>query len=444
MNKSLKFGLLSLVLACMFALAAFATATIEYNKEVVNAETGVNKIVVTIKNPRGNFATFKSTVTFDNSIIIPVSAKTGKDANIAGGTVKTPIIVLSYYDEDTEEDASVDHSPTSPKWVVDGTKATLDIEIAKAGVKIDTTNKMAFEMYYRYADGKSASDLVESTFVIDYVKYADLVTGIEAFNSDKDPNTLTIINNVVESKPDVLTISVKKDDIVYFQDDSVVKMTEDNDKYPLPSKDDGYVVVNTGFTAQKLYKVESGAITEVTSNENGVLATDSASLRKDSVATGLRFKSSFATALKNTVKEYGYLVTVESAYNALPADYVLNMDLVIAGKAKKGVAFNKADGTDIYFNVDGARTIVTAVATNIPLTKDAVTTNIVARPYYELEDGTIVYGETVKRQAAEVARKIKAEDAETYAKYKDYIDAIVALVAEDPTYAIIDLGPLFS
>ena len=144
------------------------------------------------------------------------------------------------------------------------------------------------------------------------------------------------------------------------------------------------------------------------------------------------------------MKEYGYLVTVESAYNALPADYVLNMDLVIAGKAKKGVAFNKADGTDIYFNVDGARTIVTAVATNIPLTKDAVTTNIVARPYYELEDGTIVYGETVKRQAAEVAQKIKAEDAETYAKYKDYIDAIVALVAEDPTYAIIDLGPLFS
>lgn len=444
MNKSLKFGLLSLVLACMFALAAFATATIEYNKEVVNAETGVNKIVVTIKNPRGNFATFKSTVTFDNSIIIPVSAKTGKDANIAGGTVKTPIIVLSYYDEDTEEDASVDHSPTSPKWVVDGTKATLDIEIAKAGVKIDTTDKMAFEMYYRYADGKSASDLVEGTFVIDYVKYADLITGIEAFNSDKDPNTLAIVNKVVESKPNVLTISVKKDDIVYFQDDSVVKITEDNDKYPLPSDKDGYVVVNSGFTAQKLYKVTSGAITEVTSNENGVLATDSASLRKDSVATGLRFKSSFATALKNTVKEYGYLVTVESAYNALPADYVLNMDLVTAGKAKKGVAFNKADGTDIYFNVDGARTIVTAVATNIPLTKDAVTTNIVARPYYELEDGTIVYGETVKRQAAEVAQKIKAEDAETYAKYKDYIDAIVALVAEDPNYAIIDLGPLFS
>ena len=143
-------------------------------------------------------------------------------------------------------------------------------------------------------------------------------------------------------------------------------------------------------------------------------------------------------------KEYGVLVTVESKKNNLPDDYVLNMALVNAEKAKKGVSFNKADGTDIYYDVDGARTIVTAVATGIPLTKDAVTTNIAARPYYELEDGTIIYGETVKRQAAEVAQKIKNEDAETYAKYKDYIDQIIALVAEDPTYATIDLGPLFS
>ena len=228
-----------------------------------------------------------------------------------------------------------------------------------------------------------------------------------------------------------------------MQDDTTVKAETTGD-FELPKTDDGYVVVNTGFTAQKLYKVESGKITEVTSNENGVLATDSASLRKDSVATGLRFKTSFLTSLKDSVKEYGVLVTVESKNNDLPKNYVLNMALVNAGKAKKGVAFNKANGTDIYYDVDGARTIVTAVATGIPLTKDAVTTNIAARPYYELEDGTIIYGETVKRQAAEVAQKIKNEDAETYAKYKDYIDQIIALVAEDPTYATIDLGPLFS
>ena len=438
MKKRLSLILLAFALMVVLAVGASAKVALTFNVTATASE-GVNKVVATMQDDSGDFRALKTTVSFDNEIFVPVSKTTGSVANIAGGTVKTPLNAASYYDADNEETITAAYTPGFPKWTVSGTTVTLDFE-SYTSTFFPAKNLVVFEMYFKYADGKSAADVKADSFVVDYVHYAN---GSNHYYGEADASANDIIfsNGIV---PKDLTISVKKDDIVYFQDDSVVKITEDNDKYPLPSKTDGYVVVNSGFTAQKLYKVESGAITEVTSNENGVLATDSASLRKDSVATGLRFKSSFATALKNTVKEYGYLVTVESAYNALPADYVLNMDLVIAGKAKKGIAFNKADGTDIYFNVDGARTIVTAVATNIPLTKDAVTTNIVARPYYELEDGTIVYGETVKRQAAEVAQKIKAEDAETYAKYKDYIDAIVALVAEDPNYAIIDLGPLFS
>ena len=438
MKKRLSLILLAFALMAVLAVGASAKVALTFNVTATASE-GVNKVVATMQDDSGDFRALKTTVSFDNEIFVPVSKTTGSVANIAGGTVKTPLNAASYYDADNEETITAAYTPGFPKWTVSGTTVTLEFE-SYTSTFFPANNLVVFEMYFKYADGKSAADVKADSFVVDYVHYAN---GSNHYYGEADASANDIIfsNDIV---PKDLTISVKKDDIVYFQDDSVVKITEDNDKYPLPSDKDGYVVVNTGFTAQKLYKVTSGAITEVTSNENGVLATDSASLRKDSVATGLRFKSSFATALKNSVKEYGYLVTVESAYNALPADYVLNMDLVTAGKAKKGVAFNKADGTDIYFNVDGARTIVTAVATNIPLTKDAVTTNIVARPYYELEDGTIVYGETVKRQAAEVAQKIKAEDAETYAKYKDYIDAIVALVAEDPNYAIIDLGPLFS
>ena len=438
MKKRLSLILLAFALMAVLAVGASAKVALTFNVTATASE-GVNKVVATMQDDSGDFRALKTTVSFDNEIFVPVSKTTGSVANIAGGTVKTPLNAASYYDADNEETITAAYTPGFPKWTVSGTTVTLEFE-SYTSTFFPANNLVVFEMYFKYADGKSAADVKADSFVVDYVHYAN---GSNHYYGEADASANDIIfsNDIV---PKNLTISVKKDDIVYFQDDSVVKITEDNDKYPLPSDKDGYVVVNSGFTAQKLYKVTSGAITEVTSNENGVLATDSASLRKDSVATGLRFKSSFATALKNTVKEYGYLVTVESAYNALPADYVLNMDLVTAGKAKKGVAFNKADGTDIYFNVDGARTIVTAVATNIPLTKDAVTTNIVARPYYELEDGTIVYGETVKRQAAEVAQKIKAEDAETYAKYKDYIDAIVALVAEDPNYAIIDLGPLFS
>ena len=440
MKKTLKFVLIAALGASALAIAAFAAVDVNYYLDEVDAAKGQYDLYININSdlPIGTFAT---NFTFNNELLMPAddtytpidisAASTKDDTSIYPAEVKVGKKTYSY--------ALADNT-----WKTTGNKTQFWLAAYSTDAdKFTSTDLNVVSITFKLADGKTVADITESDFVIDM---------IYAVNSEgtrygyKEPNateTAAFKNNVVPKSTE-LTISVKKDDIVYFQDDSVVKIAEDNGKYPLPSKADGYVVVNSGFTAQKLYKVTSGAIAEVTSNENGVLATDSASLRKDSVATGLRFKSSFATALKNTVKEYGYLVTVESAYNALPADYVLNMDLVTAGKAKKGIAFNKADGTDIFFDVDGARTVVTAVATNIPLTKDAVTTNIVARPYYELEDGTIVYGETVKRQAAEVAQKIKAEDAETYAKYKDYIDAIVALVAEDPTYAIIDLGPLFS
>lgn len=443
MKKTLKLFLVMTFIVSALVLSVAAAGTPKFTFSLVESteNAGGYDVVVHVSSPGGKVNAVQVVLTFNNEILLPADCA-DYTAVALDKVVDEPVFLA---ETKVGKKTYTYALPADPTWKTSGNKTTVTVDCYTTdGDKFDAENLDLMTISFTCAAGKKVSDLKNGDFTVDSLYIADGVNGEFAYNRPGTPNPVLFETTIVPPEPEDLTISVKKDDIVYFQDDSVVKMTEDNDKYPLPSDKDGYVVVNTGFTAQKLYKVESGAITEVTSNENGVLATDSASLRKDSVATGLRFKSSFATALKNTVKEYGYLVTVESAYNALPAGYVLNMDLVTAGKAKKGIAFNKADGTDIYFNVDGARTIVTAVATNIPLTKDAVTTNIVARPYYELEDGTIVYGETVKRQAAEVAQKIKAEDAETYAKYKDYIDAIVALVAEDPNYAIIDLGPLFS
>lgn len=439
MKKRLSLIIFAVALMATLAIAASAQAYMGFDIADTTMEN-VYKVVGTI-NDTEDFRALKITLTFDNSIFVPVSKTKGTEANIAGGTVKTPLSTASYYDEDNEETISAAYTPGFPKWTVDGTKVTLEFE-SYTSTFFSAKDLVAFEMYFKYADGKSSADLKNDSFVVNFVQYVNSIDNFYG-NADASKNNLDFENNVVPAPAEKLTVPVTAGDIIYLQDDTVFKAETTGD-FELPKTDDGYVVVNTGFSAQKLYKVESGKITEVTSNENGVLATDSASLRKDSTATGLRFKTSFLTSLKDSVKEYGVLVTVESKNNDLPENYVLNIALVNAGKAKKGVAFNKANGTDIYYDVDGARTIVTAVATGIPLTKDAVTTNIAARPYYELEDGTIIYGETVKRQAAEVAQKIKNEDAETYAKYKDYIDQIIALVAEDPTYATIDLGPLFS
>ena len=438
MKLTIKRVLAFAVIAVMLILAVSAETIPHVTLSIDDgAEAGVYDVTVNVKSEGGRIDAFQVIVTFNNNLLMPVDAENFTKVDLSTVTYEPVLLAASgrnAYD-----------FPVDPTWetVDDKTTVTIDGYTTK-GDKFNAADLDIMTISFALAEGKTTKDIKADDFVVKTLFVSDGINGQFGFNRASVSKALTYTNNVPNSDSDVLTISVKKDDIVYFQDDSVAKITEDNDKYVLPSTKDGYVVVNTGFTAQKLYKVESGKITEVTSNENGVLATDSASLRKDSTATGLRFKTSFLTSLKDSVKEYGVLVTVESKNNDLPKNYVLNMALVNAGKAKKGVAFNKANGTDIYYDVDGARTIVTAVATGIPITKDAVTTNIAARPYYELEDGTIIYGETVKRQAAEVAQKIKNEDAETYAKYKDYIDQIIALVAEDPTYATIDLGPLFS
>ena len=442
MKKTLKLFLVMTFIVSALVLSVAAAGTPKFTFSLVEStETaGGYDVVVHVSSPGGKVNAVQVVLTFNNEILLPADCA-DYTAVALDKVVDEPVFLA---ETKVGKKTYTYALPADPTWKTSGNKTTVTVDCYTTdGDKFDAENLDLMTISFTCAAGKKVSDLKNGDFTVDSLYIADGVNGEFAYNRPGTPNPVSFENTIVPPEPTDLFVKVTAGDIIYFQDDTVATAETTGD-YKLPTTENGYVVVNSGFTAQKLYKVESGAITEVTSNENGVLATDSASLRKDSVATGLRFKSSFATALKNTVKEYGYLVTVESAYNALPADYVLNMDLVTAGKAKKGIAFNKADGTDIYFNVDGARTIVTAVATNIPLTKDAVTTNIVARPYYELEDGTIVYGETVKRQAAEVAQKIKAEDAETYAKYKDYIDAIVALVAEDPTYAIIDLGPLFS
>ena len=442
MKKTLKLFLVMTFIVSALVLSVAAAGTPKFTFSLVEStETaGGYDVVVHVSSPGGKVNAVQVVLTFNNEILLPADCA-DYTAVALDKVVDEPVFLA---ETKVGKKTYTYALPADPTWKTSGNKTTVTVDCYTTdGDKFDAENLDLMTISFTCAAGKKVSDLKNGDFTVDSLYIADGVNGEFAYNRPGTPNPVSFENTIVPPEPTDLFVKVTAGDIIYFQDDTVATAETTGD-YKLPTTENGYVVVNSGFTAQKLYKVESGAITEVTSNENGVLATDSASLRKDSVATGLRFKSSFATALKNTVKEYGYLVTVESAYNALPAGYVLNMDLVNAGKAKKGVAFNKADGTDIYFNVDGARTVVTAVATNIPLTKDAVTTNIVARPYYELEDGTIVYGETVKRQAAEVAQKIKAEDAETYAKYKDYIDAIVALVAEDPTYAIIDLGPLFS
>lgn len=433
MKKTLKILTFAVILMAMFTVMAFAES-VTYTMEPIDEAAGHYDLVINVKcTGEGDVRTFSTTFTFNNSILKPADSYSDY-AEVPLETVTIEPIVEA-------TSGRFSYTLIDNLWTTEGTQTKLFVScFTKDFDKFDATDLDVLRISFVLADGKKITDLKENDFVINKIYLAAGANGVFGYNEPTIPTELPFENNV-PTKTEALTIPVTTGDVIYFQDgtSAVAKTTGD---YEIPA-DDGYVTVNTGYDSQKVYLVESGAVSEQTDLRDGVLGTNASAIRNDRVASGIRFKSSFLTVLKSSVKEYGYLVTVESDYNDLPEDYELNMALVGSRKAKKGVAYSKADGIDISNGTEAERIVVTMVTTGVPLTKEAVQTNIVARPYYILENGAVIYGEPAKRQVIEVALAIKKEDGAAYNENKAYIDDIISLVSEEELEVIIQLGPLF-
>ena len=429
-------AMLLVTMALFLTAAAVATPEVTLSLNEIADTNGGHDMIVNVHSLDGKVNAFEVVFTFNNTILLPADC-----ADYTSIPVDTVADEPVYPASITVGKKTYSYALTETTWTTDGDYTTLKVGCYTTdGDKFDANDLDLLAISFVFADGKTIKDITADDFVVKSMYIADGVNGEYGYNMASAPTPIIFTNNVIPA-PTTLTVPVAKGDVVYLQDGSSAVAAEAGD-YEIPTAD-GYVTVNTGYTAQKVYKVADGVVTEQTELANGVLADGAAALRNDATASGLRFRASFLTSVKSNVKEYGYLVTAESAYNNLPEDYTLDLALAASGKAKKGVAYNPAENIDIFFDVDGARTVVTAVATNIPLTKEGVTTNIVARPYYILENGTVIYGETVTRQMYEVAYLIKKENGEAYRNNKEYIDSIIALVPASSDFIVIEMGPLF-
>ena len=437
MKKSIKFLIFAIVLTIMLAVMAFAES-VTYTMVPIDEEAGLYDLIINAKcTGEGKVLQLTTQFTFNNEILRP--------ANRYADYTEVPLETVTYQPIATATNASggLKYNLQDNKWTTEASSTSLLVTayISPEMVdQFDATDLDVLTISFVLVDGKKITDIKESDFVIDKILLQTGANGEFGYNEPTIPTELPFENNV-PTKTEALTIPVTTGDVIYFQDgtSAVAKTTGD---YEIPA-DDGYVTVNTGYDSQKVYLVESGVVSEQTDLRDGVLGTNASAIRNDRVASGIRFKSSFLTVLKSSVKEYGYLVTVESDYNALPEDYELNMALVEARKAKKGVAYSEADGIDISNGTEAERIVVTMVTTGVPLTKEAVQTNIVARPYYILGNGAVIYGEPATRQVIEVALAIRDEGGAAYNENKAYIDKIISLVSEEELEVIIPLGPLF-
>ena len=160
---------------------------------------------------------------------------------------------------------------------------------------------------------------------------------------------------------------------------------------------------------------------------------DTASIRSGADGVnGIRFQSRIDPNTKAFMDEYGFIV----ARQDILGDNELTFGFKKDGENKPlyvtGVAYNKDKGIDIQYSVEpDGDTVFTAVCIGIP--EAHFSTELVARTYakYSNNNGPsfTVYGSTVTRSIAQVAKDIQIAGGDDYINNKDYIDSILEKVA---------------
>ena len=180
-------------------------------------------------------------------------------------------------------------------------------------------------------------------------------------------------------------------------------------------------------SATKVYTSNESGISENELLSNALTSYDIASLRvKD--PQGIRAKASVSKEFSNneSVEAYGFAVAKESSIlEGTISDVVINVDYTSSKKIVYGDAFNRINGTHKVYSEDDTTEFFTVVVKNVPMRKDALTANLVFRPFIKLSDGSYVYGSKITRSIHEVALTIYwlgNHDEETAAYLKQILD----------------------
>ena len=199
-----------------------------------------------------------------------------------------------------------------------------------------------------------------------------------------------------------------------------------------------------GELSTTVYTYNGSAFTE-----NSILSDSLTSYNLSSIRTkepqGIRAKASVRNGLylDSNVHEYGFAVArYDSITNGKINDVILTDEYKDSGLVLFGKAYSKQDGIHKVYESNDEFEIFTAVLTNIPMRKDALTTKLVFRPYIKYAD-TTVYGASVVKTPYEVAVSLYY-DSNTDETSKAAAWEIIQLVGDPLDKDIgIDLDDLF-
>lgn len=217
---------------------------------------------------------------------------------------------------------------------------------------------------------------------------------------------------------------------VYIEKDTLVAVVEKETSDSVNAVGYAYYIIDYETSTYKQLPLDAFAV-----------MTNSKSIRTED-PMGIRFKADFSKAAKREnveyrVEEYGFIIATQDALDKAGAQ--LNFDFA---KHVKGVAYSKADDTDIVFNNDDDDwCVVTGVLMNIP--KKQYNTVLTAKMYTKVNvDGQLftVYSEPVSASVYQVAKALAGSDALLPEQRKE----LMKIIAYVEGNIFIDIGGLYS
>ncbi len=238
--------------------------------------------------------------------------------------------------------------------------------------------------------------------------------GVYSFITKDNVSKLVIDGEAAEITEIVIDIGARSADtnVRYAEINGVqTAIVENGDTYTVEIGEENLVVeivektsANTAETVKTQYfYVDMTEKTATKLSLDSYMTTDGKKSVRLSSPMGIRFRAGITESVKSeetafVIDEYGFIIALESHLDGEELNFDFN-------KYVSGVAYNKADGKNVIFDISDGKTIFTGVLHGIPVSH--YKTNIVCKTYTKITvDGKqfIVYGEAATGNVYDTAK----------------------------------------
>ena len=335
-------------------------------------------------------------------------------------TLLTFSLSSGYFDETSSVNLTVRTAEDEKTYIFP--IVTDDFVTYAADISDLSGNVTGFEIYVNSApEDKSMFNIA-----LDFVRFS----GIETFDADKDAFIVTDGNAAFSNLAlyGYTTVASEGKQMRVTLDEGYSCLVKNADNVYIDiSENNSFVSINH-ISPDAKGKYGKSASFVYSKDENGISLNEALSLMlttydsysmRTKEPSGVRVIASVKKELKENpdVQEYGFAVAKKDSITSGKIKDVVLMDDYLAAKyVLYGIGYSRQDNIDKVYEENDETDFFTAVFTNVPKNKIALTTCLVFKPYIKLSDNKFVYGTSVETSVLDVAIALYMSDVDEETK----------------------------